>query len=98
MTIKNLIFVVLFRIAVWGALFFQSVTAQDNEGLSIDFSLREQATGPVFQAGEGRYQIIPRAYAVLEEASSNLISAVGDNTSRLYGNYGSYQIFIALNG
>ena len=96
MKIKNSIFVALFRIFVWGALFFQSVTAQDSEGLSVDFSLREQATGPVFQAGEGGYQVIPRAYAVLEEANSSLISKVGGEASRLYGNYGSYQIFIAL--
>jgi len=97
MKISNSIFVVLFSVIAWEILYFQLANTQESSEASIEFSLREQATGPVFQAGEEGYQVIPRAYAVLEGVNNNLAStALGSEANRLYGNYGPYQIFIVL--
>ncbi len=97
MKISNSIFVVLFSAIAWEILYFQPANTQESSEASIDFSLREQATGPVFQTGEEGYQVIPRAYAVLEGVSNNPASTtVGSEANRLYGNYGPYQIFVIL--
>ena len=97
MKISNSIFIVLFSVIVCEILYFQPANTQESAEASIDFSLREQVTGPVFQVGEEGYQVIPRVYAVLEGVSNNLASTtLGGGASRLYGNYGPYQIFIVL--